>query len=45
MFEYYNNTLCIKGNSLAEIGVTTLSSLKLMPKDAKKKKARTQSNY
>lgn len=41
MFEYYNNTLCIKGNSLAEIGVTTLSSLKVLAHRGKIKKARS----
>ncbi|MGV4413840.1 hypothetical protein [Chryseobacterium sp. T1] len=41
MFEYYNNTLCVKGNSLAELGVVTLSSLKVLTHRGKIKKARS----
>lgn len=40
MFEYYNNTLCVKGNWLNEIGVITASSLKVLAHRGQIKKAR-----
>lgn len=35
MFEYYNNTLCVKGNWLVQSGVVTLESLKKMTQRGK----------
>lgn len=40
MFEYYNNTLCVKGNSLASAGVVTLDSLKKLTQRGQIKRAR-----
>lgn len=40
MFEYYNNTLCVKGNWLNEVGVITATSLKVLAHRGQVKKAR-----
>jgi hypothetical protein len=40
MFEYYNNTLCVKGNWLADAGVISLNSLKTLAHRGHIKRAR-----
>lgn len=40
MFEYYNNTLCVKGNWLNEVGIITTNSLKVLAYRGQVKKAR-----
>lgn len=40
MFEYYQNTLCVKGNWLNEVGVITANSLKVLAHRGQVKKAR-----
>lgn len=40
MFEYYNNTLCVKGNWLAQAGVISLNNLKFLTQKGKIKRAR-----
>ena len=41
MFEYYENTLCVQGNWLDEIGVISINTLKVMCHRGKIKKARS----
>ena len=41
MFEYYNNTLCVKGKWLDEAGVVSQESLKKLSQRGKIKKARS----
>ncbi|OBW40838.1 hypothetical protein AB670_02789 [Chryseobacterium sp. MOF25P] len=40
MFEYYNNTLCVKGNWLADVGIVTANSLKILAHRGQIKRAR-----
>lgn len=40
MFEYYNNTLCVKGNWLANAGIVSANSLKVLAHRGQIKKAR-----
>ncbi len=41
MFEYYDNTLCVRGNWLEEVGVVSISNLKFLSHTGKIKKARS----
>lgn len=41
MFEYYNNTLCVKGNWLSSEGVVSATNLKFLAHTGKIKKARS----
>jgi transposase InsO family protein len=41
MFEYYDNTLCVRGNWLEEVGVASITNLKFLTHTGKIKKARS----